>query len=95
MFCPSISSFAVALSKFLVAKQWDRQLHPILRTWAYMPFMHSETLADQLKCIELFEQLIEDPVTREHGLADNFRVNLKFAAMHKEIIEKFGRYGWC
>ena len=41
--------------------------------------MHSEHLADQLRCIEL---------SREAGLAEN----TKWAEHHAEIIRRFGRF---
>ena len=44
-----------------------------------MPLMHSENVADQLRCVDLF---------RDYG-NDN---NLKFAEIHRDIIERFGRF---
>jgi len=43
--------------------------------WFYMPFMHSENLADQNKCVELFTNTDWGP---------------DFAIKHRDIIEKFG-----
>jgi uncharacterized protein (DUF924 family) len=45
----------------------------------YLPFMHSEHLADQLRCIEL---------SREAGLAES----AKWAEHHADIIRRFGRF---
>ena len=50
-----------------------------LLEFLYMPFMHSEQLADQLRCIELF---------RNAGNAEN----LKYAEDHADIIRRFGRF---
>jgi uncharacterized protein (DUF924 family) len=50
-----------------------------LLEFLYMPFMHSEQLADQLRCVELF---------RETGNADN----LKYAEQHADIIRRFSRF---
>jgi uncharacterized protein (DUF924 family) len=44
-----------------------------------MPFMHSEHLADQLRCVELF---------RQTGNAHN----LGYAEHHTGIIRRFGRF---
>ena len=44
-----------------------------------MPLMHSERLADQDRCIELF---------RARSRPDN----LKFAEIHADIIRRFGRF---
>ena len=47
--------------------------------WHVMPFMHSEKLADQERCVEL---------CREAGLDDT----LPHAIEHRDIIAKFGRF---
>jgi uncharacterized protein (DUF924 family) len=44
-----------------------------------MPFMHSEQLADQLRCVGLF---------RETGNTEN----LEYAELHADIIRRFGRF---
>ncbi|MCA8888612.1 MAG: DUF924 domain-containing protein [Parvularculaceae bacterium] len=50
------------------------------RTFFYMPFMHSEILADQRKCVAYFKARLAG--------ADN----IPFAVEHMEIIERFGRF---
>ena len=55
------------------------RIDPALREFLYMPFMHSEHLADQLRCIEL---------SREAGLAES----AKWAEHHADIIRRFGRF---
>jgi len=57
----------------------DRRIDPHLREFLYLPFMHSEDLADQIRCIEL---------SRQAGLAEN----LKWAEHHADIIRRFGRF---
>jgi uncharacterized protein (DUF924 family) len=57
----------------------DTRVDPALREFFYLPFMHSEALADQVSCIELL---------REAGLTDN----VKWAEHHAEIIRRFGRF---
>ena len=52
---------------------------PDLREFLYLPFMHSEHLSDQERCIELF---------RSSGHADN----LRYAEEHAAIIRRFGRF---
>ncbi len=49
------------------------------KSFLYMPFMHSESLAIHEQAVKLFS---------EPGLEDN----LKFEYAHKRIIERFGRY---
>jgi uncharacterized protein (DUF924 family) len=50
-----------------------------LLEFLYMPFMHSEELADQLHCVDLF---------RSSGNTEN----LKYAEEHADIIRRFGRF---
>jgi len=57
----------------------DARIDPVLREFLYMPFMHSEHLADQLRCVEFF---------RKSGNAEN----LKYAEGHAEIVRRFGRF---
>lgn len=47
--------------------------------FVYLPFMHSESLADQDRAVELY---------RAAGLADS----LRWAEHHREIIRRFGRF---
>jgi uncharacterized protein (DUF924 family) len=62
-----------------VARGADARIDPVLVEFLYMPFMHSESLADQLRCVELF---------RKAGNADN----LGYAEQHADIIRRFGRF---
>ena len=55
------------------------RIAPDLREFLYMPFMHSEQLADQLRCVGLF---------RETGNTEN----LEYAELHADIIRRFGRF---
>jgi uncharacterized protein (DUF924 family) len=44
-----------------------------------MPFMHSEAMADQDRCVQLFAAL-------------GHPEQAKFAAHHRDVIAKFGRF---
>ena len=57
----------------------DTRIDPALLEFLYMPFMHSEHLPDQLRCVELFRG------------TDNAE-NLKYAEQHADIIRRFGRF---
>ena len=52
---------------------------PDMRTFFYLPFMHSEDLADQQRALTFY---------RVHGDAES----LKYAELHADIIRKFGRF---
>jgi len=57
----------------------DARIDPALREFLYLPFMHSEHLADQMRCIEL---------SRKAGLAES----ADWAEHHADIIRRFGRF---
>ena len=69
---------ALAAAKHAVAKSWDRDLLPVEKQFLYLPFEHSESLADQERACELMRTLDEDL----YG----------WALKHKVIIERFGRF---
>jgi uncharacterized protein (DUF924 family) len=56
----------------------DLALDEDLRAFLYLPYEHSENLADQLKSMELFT-----------AKAQSY---LKYAVEHLEIIQRFGRF---
>ncbi|KMN32371.1 membrane protein [Chromobacterium sp. LK1] len=74
---------ALALARDMVARGLDRQLPNIARTFVYLPFEHSEALADQDQAIGLFETMREDPAMARY---------IDFAHRHREVIVRFGRF---
>jgi uncharacterized protein (DUF924 family) len=81
----AFSSDALALdaAKHLVAKGWDRELLPVERMFAYLPYEHSESLADQERACELCESLKAFPEAAEAH---------RYALAHRDIIRRFGRF---
>jgi len=57
----------------------DARIDPALREFLYLPLMHSEHLADQLRCIEL-------------SSAAGHTESLKWAEHQANIIRRFGRF---
>jgi uncharacterized protein (DUF924 family) len=74
---------ARAIARAAVAEGFDRQAEPLLRPFFYLPFEHSEEMADQQSCVALCERLAQ-----ETGDEDT----LKWARMHLDIIARFGRF---
>ena len=70
---------ALALAQELVAGRHDQALAPAQRAFAYMPYMHSESLVVHAQAMVLFDQ---------PGLENN----LRFEVAHRNIIARFGRY---
>jgi uncharacterized protein (DUF924 family) len=62
-----------------IAAGVDKRVDPELRNFLYMPFMHSEQVADQERCVALF-RAAEDPE------------QVKYADDHADIIRRFGRF---
>ncbi len=72
-------ALALALAQELVASGQDRSLPLAQRSFAYMPYMHSESALVHEQAVALFSQ---------PGMADT----LRFELQHKAIIDRFGRY---
>ena len=70
---------ALAIARTAVDRAFDDELEPQERGFLYMPFQHSETVADQRRSLLLFTAL---------GDAYQF----KYAKMHHDVIERFGRF---
>ncbi len=66
-----------------IALGHDLQVEAQLRPFAYLPFEHSESLADQDRSVALCETLHAD--TGDAG-------TLKWARKHRDIIARFGRF---
>lgn len=75
---------ALALARHVVDQGWDRQLLPVQRVFVYLPFEHSESLADQDRSVALFAALAE-----EHPETAGY---LDYAHRHRDVIVRFGRF---
>lgn len=62
-----------------IAHGFDQTLPSEQRQFLYLPFMHSEALADQERSVRLYQQ---------PGLEDS----LRFARHHHALIQRFGRF---
>jgi uncharacterized protein (DUF924 family) len=67
----------------------DKGLTPIQRAFFYMPLQHAESRKVQAKSVEIFRKLAEavSPTYRE-----TFETIAQFAELHRDIIERFGRF---
>ena len=66
-----IANAAIALGQ-------DQDIEPPLRVFMYLPFAHSEALADQERSVELSRSLGADA--------------LQHAEHHRDIVRRFGRF---
>jgi uncharacterized protein (DUF924 family) len=69
----------LAIAEHALANGFERQLPLAQRQFLYLPFMHSERLECQLRCVELYE-------------APELRDKLVYAEEHADIIRRFGRF---
>jgi uncharacterized protein (DUF924 family) len=74
---------ALAYARHAVTQCFDKELPKLQRWFVYLPFEHSENLADQHRCVELCEQLGDEPEMREV---------IDYAYRHLRVIERFGRF---
>lgn len=70
---------ARAVADGAIRHGWDRAFDGKQKAFLYIPFMHSEALADQERSVALY---------RAAGLQDN----LRWAEHHREIVRRFGRF---
>lgn len=74
---------ALAVANNAIAKGFDQYLLPVQRWFIYLPFEHSENIADQQRCVDLFATLKDDP---------DSAATIDYALRHKSVIERFGRF---
>lgn len=80
----ALDPIALATSKTLIGTPAERALATVERIFAYMPLMHSESLVDQERCVELFGALAEESAVAARSY--------DYALQHEAIIRRFGRY---
>jgi uncharacterized protein (DUF924 family) len=71
-------ALALAAARHAIASGYDRDWLRVEKIFGYLPFEHSEALADQKLACELMRPLGEE--------------QYDYAVRHKAIIERFGRF---
>ena len=74
---------ALEAARQAVAQGHDRAVSPLMRKFFYLPFLHSEDLADQDAGVALMHSAADSPMGAE---------SVKSAIQHREIIARFGRF---
>ena len=69
---------ALSIAKQAIAQGFDQAGDPALQRFFYLPFMHSEALAEQDRSLELYAPIGDEP--------------MRYAVMHRDIIARFGRF---
>ena len=81
----SADDVALSCTRQALVRKYDTGLGLDERKFLYMPLMHSEVLADQEQCVELFRTLAAEG-------AEDGDLSLEFAIRHRDIIARFGRF---
>ncbi|MGB7413715.1 MAG: DUF924 family protein [Thermosynechococcaceae cyanobacterium] len=74
---------ALAVAKYAVEQQFDQQLLLVQRWFVYLPYEHSEEWDDQLRSLQLWQTLQNDPDSASP---------IDYAQRHADVIERFGRF---
>ena len=69
---------ARATANTALKRGYDQDVPVAERGFFFLPFMHSEELVDQDRCVELYRAVGSD--------------DLKYAERHRDIIRRFGRF---
>jgi uncharacterized protein (DUF924 family) len=72
-------AMARAVADRALVSGYDQATDPVMRPFFYLPFMHSEALADQDRCVRLYQML-------------NDAEQLRYALEHRDVIKTFGRF---
>ena len=88
MFRGSARAFAAdplarSAARVILDNGWDKAMKPDERMFAYLPFEHAESLADQERCLALMREIAVFPETADLP---------KWAEAHLVIIQRFGRF---
>jgi uncharacterized protein (DUF924 family) len=74
-----LDGLARHFANIALKRGYDQDVPDNVRSFFFLPFMHSENLVDQERCIALYRE------------ADDAE-NLKYAEKHAAIIRRFGRF---
>jgi uncharacterized protein (DUF924 family) len=74
-------ALALAIAERAIARGFDLEIEPPMRCFFYLPFTHSERMADQQRGIELIAERLEQDDKQ-----------YTYAVLHRDVIAKFGRF---
>lgn len=84
-------ALARAIADRALARGFDQALPPVWRKFLYMPYHHSEDLADQRRAVALWETLPDERDRRD--LRDPERgANRRYGMPYPDVIARFGRF---
>jgi uncharacterized protein (DUF924 family) len=84
------TSLHLALS--MIQTGHDRLLHPIPRSFIYLPLEHAEDRAMQRLCVEKFTGMLEEEEGEAGVYLGVLKSCLEYAKKHQVIVDRFGRF---
>jgi len=72
-----------------LARRFDQRFPPVWRKFFYMPFHHSEDLADQRRSMALFASVHDERDPDDRNERGGLR---RYGHPYVEVIERFGRF---
>jgi uncharacterized protein (DUF924 family) len=76
--CYATDPLARQVANRALKRGYDQDVPAVERRFFFLPFMHSEDMADQRRCVALYREAGDD--------------DLKYAERHADIIRRFGRF---
>jgi uncharacterized protein (DUF924 family) len=76
--CYAADALARAVAHRALKRGYEQDVPEAERGFFFLPFMHSEDMADQQRCVALYREAEDE--------------NLKYAERHADIIRRFGRF---
>jgi uncharacterized protein (DUF924 family) len=85
---------AVALVQKALAAGWHKRLHPVQQTFLFMPLQHAENDHLQAQSVSLYQQLVDEArlLALAGPVTELLEDALNYAKLHREIVERFGRF---
>ena len=80
----ALDPIALATSNTLIDTPEERSLPAVQRMFVYLPLMHCESVAEQARCVRLFQAL-----AAESSLV---QASLDSAVRHEAVIRRFARF---
>jgi uncharacterized protein (DUF924 family) len=80
---------ARAVARRAIERGFDRAVPLDRRMFFYLPFEHSEALADQERSVALFARWVSEHPAERRADADD---QMTYVVRHHEIIRRFGRF---
>ena len=87
MFAQDATALRVALEG--IERGMDREVAHDQRSFFYLPLMHSEELAVQERCVQLYAAWRDEV---DADLRGGVEYSLDFAERHRDIVQRFGRF---